>query len=177
MKKIIRDEIKEKRNNLGSEEITSKSSLIIEKLASLPEIEKASTIMFYYPANNEVDLVPLMEGFLGKKILLLPRLIENDLEPFLLENFDKMIIGKFNIHEPASEKHEGEIDVVIVPGVAFSKNKHRLGMGLGYYDKFLEGKNVVKIGVCYDFQLVDNVWQEPHDIPVDILITEKEIMK
>lgn len=177
MKRAAREKYREIREDMGKNIVEEKSSLIIEKLLSLPEVSNASTIMFYYPVNNEVDLIPLMKEFLGKKELLLPRLIENDLSAFVFESFDKMVNGKFNIPEPDSERFDDEVDVVIVPGVVFDKEKFRIGMGQGYYDKFLSGKKCLKIGVCYDFQLTDKVWRDPHDIAMDIIVSEKGIMK
>jgi 5-formyltetrahydrofolate cyclo-ligase len=76
------------------------------------------------------------------------------------------------IWEPEAQKeYLKQIDLVIAPGIAFDKNKNRLGRGKGYYDKYFNGKKITKIGVCYDFQLLENIPVEPFDVKMDKIIT------
>ena len=70
---------------------------------------------------------------------------------------------------------KADIDIVIVPGVAFDKKYNRMGYGKGYYDRFLKDMTALKIGVCHSFQLVDEIPSEPHDIKMDMIVTEREI--
>src|SRR3989338_3616519 len=87
----------------------------------------------------------------------------------------------FGILEPKEsyqrEFNPDKLDIVIVPGIAFDKNGHRIGYGYGYYDRFLKTirKETLKIGLAYDFQLIEKIPEERHDVPVDIILTEKEI--
>jgi 5-formyltetrahydrofolate cyclo-ligase len=175
MKREIRDKFKEKRLFLSSEDVRDTSDKIIAKLAEVDRVWKAKSIMFYYPINKEVDLIPLMKNFLKNKKVLLPRIIENELVPFVVEDFEKVVLGKYNVLEPDTYKFEEEIDVVIVPGVAFNKKGWRIGMGKGYYDKYLKDKKCVKIGVCFDFQITDKVYEEEHDIKMDLIVTENGV--
>ena len=70
-----------------------------------------------------------------------------------------------------------EIEIILVPGLAFDKTGARMGFGKGYYDKLLETRKAIKIGICYDFQLLDKIPSEPHDVPMDIIITEKRVQR
>jgi len=80
------------------------------------------------------------------------------------------------ISEPDLDKiFEGKIDLVIVPGIAFDWQKNRLGRGKGYYDRFFETNQLLKIGVCFDFQLIETVPNSEHDICMDIIITPSGI--
>ena len=66
--------------------------------------------------------------------------------------------------------------VILVPGLAFDRNGGRMGFGKGYYDRLLESSNAVKIGLCYDFQILEKIPTESHDVPMNFVITEKEIL-
>ena len=72
---------------------------------------------------------------------------------------------------------ENNIDVILVPGLAFDRNGGRMGFGKGYYDRLLESSKAVKIGLCYDFQILEKIPTESHDVPMNFVITEKEILE
>ena len=85
---------------------------------------------------------------------------------------DNFAVGDFNILEPQNEPYTGDFDLIIVPGVAFDRKGNRIGRGRGYYDRFLcQHLDVKRIGICFDFQLVDEVPTEPLDIKMDEVIT------
>lgn len=90
---------------------------------------------------------------------------------------DDLKKGAYGILEPSVVKtaDEKDIDVILVPGLAFDRHGGRMGFGKGYYDRLLETSIAVKIGLCYDFQLFDTIPTESHDVPMDFIITEKEI--
>ena len=86
--------------------------------------------------------------------------------------------GAFGIWEPkpdGEEAVEGAIDLIIVPGVAFDRQCHRLGRGRGFYDRLLSSLDVPKVGICFDFQLVPSVPVESFDYPMDHVVTETKI--
>ena len=86
----------------------------------------------------------------------------------------------YNIEDHSVKKFDiKNVDLVIVPGIVFDKNVHRIGYGYGYYDRFLVRlrKGTIKVGLCYDFQLVDKIQDEKHDVAMDILITERRVLK
>ncbi len=177
MKKQIREALLQKRElHTATEEDTNK---VVEKLLSLPQIKKAKSILLYYPHKNEINTLPLINIFLKQgKTVLLPKVQNQDIIPVIFKDFSQLKEGYAGIKEPEGESlPPEEIDVVIVPGVAFDKKGHRLGYGKGYYDRFLSKTNASKIGLAYDFQIVDNLPAEEHDIPLDFIITPTQIIQ
>jgi len=183
MKETLKSEILEKRKNLSKEEIKEKSSIIKKKLYSLAEFKKSKNILFYVSFNNEVDTIGIIKELLNgnSKKIIVPY-VEKD-NPILqlseLKNIDELKEGSFGILEPKKiRKFDAEkVDLVIVPGIAFDKNGHRVGYGYGYYDRFLKNLNVTKIGFAFDFQLVNKIPNGKHDVAMDVVITESRIIK
>ncbi len=179
-KETLRKKLKEKRDNLPKEEVEKLSLPVVERIKGLPQYGKAKTVMLYHPLGNEVDLTPLMEEIWrdSKKVLLLPK-ITADGEMVAVEVPGRELLrkGKFNIVEPIGGKivKPEKIDFVAVPGVAFDKRGCRLGLGKGFYDRFLPRVKGFKVGVAYDFQIVDEVPCEGHDVPLDAVITPTTI--
>lgn len=180
-KKQLRKDIITARLELSAAEVAEKSKAICDKLESFWRQDQISVIMIYLPFRNEVDTWPLIRDALaaGKRIvipvcqeycLLLPSELK-DPEADLTS-------GTWGILEPHPEAirpvEMEEIDLVIVPGVAFDGNFCRLGYGAGYYDRFLPKlrDGVLKVAPCYDLQRLDDVAAEEHDIPMDVLVSE-----
>jgi len=154
------------------------SEKIGEKFLSLPVVKNAKSIMFYYPHKNEVDTLPIIQNLIGKKIILLPVVKGKDLYPVSIKDLSNLKDGYAGIKEPVGEPFNPKlIDIVVVPAVAFDKHGYRLGYGKGYYDRFLTKTDALKIGFAYDFQILDKIDSEQHDIPVDIIITPTKIIK
>src|SRR3989338_647774 len=183
MKHSIRQQILEKRDCLSKEEVTEKSQKIIENLKATKEYRTSSLILFYVSFNNEVSTIGLIRELLKtkEKKVLVPYVEKNNplLQVSLLENFNDLEKGKYNILEPRKDKIKKtdvkKIGIVLVPGIAFDKKGHRIGYGHGYYDRFLNtlGSGTKKIGLAYDFQVVDSVTKEKHDVVLNIVISEK----
>ena len=139
--------------------------------------QEASTLLLYYPLADEVDVRPLIrEAFEEGKRVLLPVVKGEELELHLYEGESSLRKGTFGIMEPQgplfAPEHYDEIDVAIIPGMAFDREGHRLGRGKGYYDRLLPKLESAKlVGVCWPFQLLDKVPSEPHDIPVEEVIS------
>lgn len=175
-KNEIRKIIKNKRESLDKNYIEIYSKEITENFIKTSLYQNANTIMSYIPIKNEVDT-----SFINKKILednktlILPSIINDIVYPKLYnENF---INGKYDIKEPTGDIFTGKIDLVIVPGVAFDKNKNRIGFGKGYYDKFLQNHlSSIKISLIYPFQLVEKIDNEKHDIKLDYIIDSIHII-
>lgn len=186
MKKALKEEMLRKRNALSKSEIEEKSRIIREKLNSLPEFKKSKNILIYASFNNEVDTKILISELLEnkEKNVLIPFVEKNNpvLQLSVLNNLDDLEPKTFGILEPKKDKIKNfdinKLDLVIVPGIAFDKNGHRIGYGYGYYDRFLGklGRKAKKIGLCYDFQLIDKIPEEKHDVPMDFIVTEKRII-
>lgn len=163
-KQRMRELLIQKRRMLSAEERTAQSELILSQLEKMTVFREAKTVLLYYPKNNEVDVLPLFKRYKRDKVLLLPVTHRNGMTANPYEGNDKMHRGKVGIPEPTTPPFEGNIDVIIVPAVAFDKQGNRLGRGGGYYDRFLKKQShATIIGVGYDFQLVDEVPVRKHD--------------
>ena len=180
MKNQLRDGILEKRDSLPKEEVISKSRNIEERLFNLDSYKKSRTVMLFVSFNNEINTHGMIRNSLGKKAVVVPKVIEHEIEPSVIIDLDNLIpAGKFGILEPIDIMKIAykNIDLVLVPGIAFDLSGHRIGYGFGYYDKFLKKvPKAVKIGLAFDFQVVDKVPAEEHDVPVDFIITEKRVI-
>lgn len=171
----------EKRNSLSKEEIIEKSKKIENNLLNLQQYKNAKTIMFFVSFNSEVNTHNMIRNSLKNKTVIVPKVVQNEIEPSVIIDFDNLIpSGKFGIFEPieAMKIAYKNINLVLVPGIAFDKEGHRIGFGFGYYDKFLRKvPKAIKIGLCFDFQVVDKVPREEHDVPVDLIVTEERVIE
>lgn len=169
-KQKMRELIIQKRRILLQEDRQRMSAAILAQLEQMTCFGEAKTILLYYPVNNEVDVLPLFKRY-KDKTLLLPVSHRKEMTASPFEGNDKMHRGKFRIPEPTTPTFTGNIDLIIVPAVAYDKQGRRLGRGGGYYDRFLKKyPNAMFIGVGYDFQLVEEVPAEHHDQKVHRII-------
>lgn len=187
-KESLREQIRRKRQKLSREEIEGKSKLIKEKLFSLPEFQSARTVAFYVAMkkSNEVETEEMIKESLklGKRVLVpITDLVEDKIAFSEIKSFDDLVPSTFDILEPVPElrkifPHEA-IRLAIVPGIVFDLHGHRIGYGLGFYDKFLSQltKYVTKIGLAFEFQIVGKLPNESHDITLDKLISEERIIE
>lgn len=155
------------------------SAKITERLEKTDLFRQASCIALYHALPGEVQTAAFIEKWYQKKRLLLPVVKGNDLQLLLYAGKESLKAGAFGILEPTETCQpvaENEIDLVIVPGVAFDRGRNRLGRGKGFYDRLLSTLDVPKIGICYDFQLKDAIPVEPFDRKMDLIETEKEII-
>jgi len=185
MKDTLRKELLIKRKSLSKNEALEKSSQIKKRLFELNEFKQSSVVLFYVSYDNEVYTHDMIKECIsvGKKIIVPVSDIEkrslilselrdwNDLEP-----------GSYGILEPKKDKINEipleSIDIIIVPGVGFDKIGCRIGHGKGYYDNLLkELKKTLNIGLAFEIQIVEKIPIESHDKPVDMIITEKRIIK
>lgn len=174
-KEIIRKEYLSKRNLLKAEVVSKNSEMIINKIFDSKGYKKAKNIFSYISFNNEVDTTKILNS--GKRIYV-PLIKDKDI---LITKYDKenLVENKYGILEPSIIKpiEISEIDLIIVPGIAFDINKNRLGFGGGFYDKILKNTKAIKIAPAHDFQILNSIPTEIHDIKMDIIITEKRIIK
>ena len=151
-----------------------KSTKIVEKIKKLDVYKKAKVIALYNNMPDEVNTKLLISVSLNNKIVLLPKVIDNQMVFIKIDKDTKYTKSTLGILEPIGEEYIGNIDLIIVPGIAFDKSLNRLGFGKGYYDKYLRNKDIYKIGICFRKQLIDNVLVNNLDIPVNLVVTEKE---
>lgn len=179
MKRCIKNKILAIRDAQSSEEILRKSSKIEKNLLALDGFTKAKTVMFYISKGSEVNTRRMIKEAMkmGKRVLVpVTKLDEKELVVSDLLDLDELTLGSFDVPEPKDPKlvSAGEVDFVVVPGIAFDTRGNRLGYGLGFYDRFLcslkEGATIVAL--AYDFQVLDEIPNDHHDVPADKIITE-----
>lgn len=173
-KKQLRCEIRELKKAYSTEQKQQKSAEIFNALEQLPQFQQAATILCYWAMDDEVQTQAFIHRQCGKKTIVLPVVCGDSL---LLQEYTTIECmkesGCFTILEPDSSTPEiphHKIDLAIVPGVAFDRQNNRLGRGKGYYDKLLNLLHAHKVGVCFDFQVVENVPTEAFDIKMDTVL-------
>lgn len=181
MKIGLRSEILGKRNQLSKDDILQRSEKIKETVFNLEQFKKSKIIMFFVSFNNEIGTHDMIKAAFASKTVIIPKVEHNKIEPSVILDFDNLVpTGKWEILEPIELMKIAykNIDLVFVPGIAFDKNGYRLGYGFGYYDKFLKKvPKAVKIGLCFDFQVVDKIPREMHDVPVNFIVTEERVIE
>lgn len=178
----IRRQILEKRSNLSLEEVDKKSELIIENLT--PYLKNAQNIMIFTDMKNEVRITKLIELY-PEKNFFISKIVNSKNREMKINKYNEneLVLHKFGYYKSSSDDFYDEkiLDIVVVPALAFDSSKNRIGFGGGYYDTFLnkvreKNKNTLFIGVCYDFQMIEEVPIEGHDITLDLVINESEVL-
>lgn len=171
-KKTLRQEIRALKKNYSREQLIFQSDSIMSKLEVHPDFSKCQIVMLYASLPDEVNTMSFIDKWKTKKRIILPTVVGDDIIPVELTAESQMVEGDFHILEPENRPYEGPIDLIVVPGMAFDREGHRLGRGRGYYDRFLKKYPKVKtIGICFDFQLLEQIPLEPHDQVVGEVIT------
>ena len=175
-----RDTVKKLRLDIKKDLYQAYSDTICLKIMNMDEYAKADTIMAYCPINNEVDTSLLLQDCVENKHLALPKteLSSKTIMPCLVETLSDLKEGAYRIMEPDDNcdklQHEN-IDIVIIPLVAFDNSGTRLGYGGGYYDRLLKNmQKTKKIGIAFSLQQLDSIERENHDVKLDMVITEKK---
>lgn len=185
-KEILRKQFLAKRSKLPNKDAEEKSNIITNKLLDLQIYKNSSFIMSYIAFRKEVRTKKFIKHSIsnGKRVGV-PITVHKTKELIVseLKDFDnELVIGYYNILTPKSQYirrvSPSIVDLVIVPGAVFDKDGYRIGYGGGYYDRFLKklNKDAVTIGFAYDFQLVDSLPRSKYDIPVDYILTEKQLI-
>lgn len=164
---------------MSSPDRVQASLKICEQIKQLSIYQEAASILAYFAIRNEVSLYPLIEDAWrsGKKVSL-PRMEQDEIVPRLFTTPSTLQEGAFHVLEPdpSCEKIDiTKLDLVLVPGVAFDHHRYRLGYGKGHYDRFFEKlPDVYKCGIAYDEQIVETIYPEVHDIPMDLVLTPND---
>ncbi len=179
LKAALRKEMLLKRDSLQSHEADTMSHAIAERIASHPRFKEAKVVAFYIAKGSEVSTrAIIMKALELKKEVLLPVTGDQHIEFFRFHSFEELVPGKFGIPEPKTHNPELKLDpdIVIVPGISFGLCMHRLGYGKGYYDRYLSKSPAYRIGVCFDFQIMERLPTHENDERMDEIITEKRII-
>lgn len=174
-KKTLRKKIIKMRLDMNELDYHRLSHFIINQLKNTPEFQQAHTIAIYLSYHHEVDTWNLMKEIIGTKQLCVPVVKKNHQMDFVeLHDFKSLKKNKYGIDEPENGKviDKNDIDLIIVPLVAFNNDLYRLGYGGGYYDRYLCDYQGKTIGLAFSFQKIENYRPEKHDIPLDMILTE-----
>lgn len=180
-KRKIRKEILAKLKSQTKEEILKKSEVIKKRLFELEEFKKARCVVFYVSMPTEVNTHQMIDESIqmGKSVGV-PVVVKGKRDLIISQISDRekeLKKGPLGIRQPKREFVRPvsfkDIDLILVPGLAFDKNGNRLGRGKGFYDRFLKKlpKRVLTIGLCFDFQIVESIPTLPHDIPIQMLLS------
>jgi 5-formyltetrahydrofolate cyclo-ligase len=172
-KKELRRLIARRKASLPDATLKSLSTDILETLENHPVFRSSNTILLYHSMEDEVYTHAFIEKWSKQKHILLPVVQGDELEIRSYHDSDGLTVGAYGIKEPtgAGFHDYARIDLVVVPGVAFDISGSRLGRGKGYYDKLLPKLTARKIGICFPFQLLDEIPAEEFDARVDEVIS------
>jgi len=181
-KAFLREQVLEKRKSISKEEVHEKSLKIFENLFSLKEVSEAQNVALYISFNNEVETRQIIEKLwkIGKNVFV--PVVENGSFSFAkLTSFENLRENQFGILGPCEKEiiDPKEIDLFVVPGLAFDSSGNRLGWGKGYYDIFFNKNKISakKIGLAFELQIVEKISHKPHDVKMDFLLTNTEIYR
>ncbi|HEX6230719.1 MAG TPA: 5-formyltetrahydrofolate cyclo-ligase [Actinomycetota bacterium] len=181
-KRALRREMLARRDALSERERARASEAIADRVASLPEVRVARSVMAFWSFGSEVDTRPLLARIHGAgKAVCLPRIHEGEVVPVEHRPGDPVTPTSFGAMEPAGGRvvRPEELDVVVTPGVAFDRRGHRVGYGGGYYDRLLArvGPEAATVGIAFAIQVVDEVPAGGSDRRVDAVVTEREVIR
>ncbi len=183
-KALLREKLKDLRSKVAPGMAEAASQSVWNLLAKLPEFHKAKTIGAFASTPGEINTYPILEGILASdKKLYLPRVTadKSRFDYYPVQDFNQLKTGAFGIQEPSGNRPAPweELDLILVPGLAFDPKGNRLGFGKGYYDRVLPllKKSALTVGLGYSFQIVPSVPFTPEDVPVKALLSEKGFIK
>ncbi|MDE5714044.1 MAG: 5-formyltetrahydrofolate cyclo-ligase [Muribaculaceae bacterium] len=172
-KNEIRRKVKSLRVMLSDMEKRAAAEEVFARLEKTAAFIMSDKILMYHSLPDELSTHAFLDKWSDRKHFYLPRVNGVNLE-ILPYDQSRLELGSFHIEEPVGEDvvEPSEIEMIVVPAVAYDRKGNRLGRGKGFYDRLLKTTKAAKIGVGYEFQLVDEVPVEPHDQGVDIVITQ-----
>jgi len=180
-KKDVRNYIKNIKNSMNSQEVIEKSVQIQNLLMEQEEYKKAENIYIYVNYNQEVITTDIIRmSLLAGKNVYVPKVYNDAIKFHLIHSFeDDLAPGAYGILEPVSDVTDDLRDgLLIMPGLAFDLEFHRIGYGGGYYDKYLALPNShLKLALAYDFQIFDLITTDEFDRKVDVIITQDLVIR
>lgn len=172
-KKEIRKKIKALRSMLSELERESAAAEVFGRLEATAAFQMADRILMYHSLPDELSTLSFLRKWKNDKRFFLPRVngVNLDILPY---DESRLELGSFHIEEPQGDAlvDPDEIELIVVPAVAYDRSGNRLGRGKGFYDRLLATTRATKIGVGYEFQLLDSLPAEEHDVPMDMVITQ-----
>ncbi|MBI1976250.1 MAG: 5-formyltetrahydrofolate cyclo-ligase [Candidatus Omnitrophica bacterium] len=189
-KEQIRRQMMERLRRQPSPSRQQKSQAILSRITALPEYLEVKWFFSYISMEHEVETIRLMEeGLAAGKRIVVPVILEEGKKSCsfsiseIRDCLKEFEIGPFGIRQPKPQFLQlvdpEVLEMAVIPGVAFGRDGHRLGHGKGYFDRFLRqlSPDCLKVGIGFDFQLLPELPNEPHDIPLDVIITDLEVLQ
>ena len=158
------------------EHITQLSDKITQRIEELSFFQQADTIALYYALPDEVQTAAFIEKWYTQKQILLPVIQGEELSLQVYEGKKMLKKGYLGISEPNTHSENRYPDLIIAPGIAFDRQRNRLGRGKGYYDRLLSRTSIPCIGICFQFQLFDRIPTDTHDRKMTHVLTEEEVI-
>lgn len=185
-KKLLRKEILNIRNNMNYDNKNEKDTIIKEKFLNSDYYKKAKNIFIYISYSSEIDTKEIINYALDDgKTIFVPRTEFKTklMDAVKITSFNNMIEDRYGILEPSKQEpyiQPEQLDLIVVPGIAFDKEGGRTGYGAGYYDRYFKkiskerAEKIKKVALAYDFQVIDKVPIDEQDVRIDCVITEKK---
>lgn len=171
-KEDIRIRVKAQKSLLSPQEKCEAAKAVFDMLERHAAFMMAENILMYHSLPDELSTLSFIDKWSSRKRFFLPRVngVNLDILPY---DRSSLRLGAFHIEEPQGDDTTdiSQIEMVVVPAIAYDRHGNRVGRGKGYYDRLLASTKATKVGIAYDFQLVDEIDAEPHDVKVDIVIT------
>ena len=177
-KSELRRKLLETRRNFKDDE----SPKIIENFLRLPELQKSQTIFAYAPTPDEIQIDPLLEKLVsnGNRVAIPFITSKTEMVAARIDSISNLVNGKYGIRSTREINliAPDEIDLIIVPGAGFDRSGNRLGLGAGFYDRFLQKTpRALKIALAFQFQIVDKIPVESHDQKIDAIVTSEGVIR
>jgi 5-formyltetrahydrofolate cyclo-ligase len=171
-KALLRQSIRSQLRLMSADERRRRSLEICAKLTRLLAGTKCIALFAPRPAEPDLDLLWGL-GLLEDRLVAYPRCDGENLVFFAVAGLHELHPGRFGIREPEPKRIVQQLDAIVIPGLAFTQIGIRVGQGAGFYDRFLESRRsgTIKIGVCFDFQIVSKIASEEHDVNVDVVVS------
>ncbi len=180
MKNALRLQLREKRQALSPALHAEKSEAIRRRLEELSEYKNADRVLFYVSAKDEVSTHALIQDALASgRTVFVPKISGETLTICPLYKWEELQPGTFGILEPCDvleTAHPEHMDLIVVPGLGFDSRGHRIGYGKGHYDKLLKLTRGYKVGLAFHEQLIEEVPNEEHDVPLNLIITDQTLI-
>lgn len=179
----LKRRLRVERIQMSERVVREKSLRIYRWLIDMPAYQLARCLACYVSIKNEVDTRTVIQNAIGggKQVGVPVTREDGDMAFQAIAGLSDLRSVHYGLREPVPDLQKvllpHTIDLILVPGIAFDRHGHRVGSGGGYYDRYLARTEAARIGLSYGFQIIDRVPAEPHDVKMDLIITENEIIK
>lgn len=170
----LRKRIQQLKKRLSEEQCEQESYHVFTQLENLDVYKKAKHILCYWSLPDEIETHAFINNNYKDKNIYLPKVVGSELSIHSYQGIESMAIGAYGIMEPNTNEfiQLEKLELIIVPGIAFTKTGKRMGRGRGYYDRFLpKVPAAIKVGIAYRCQITEEITTETHDVNMDVVLT------